>query len=607
MKRIDLLSFVTTLCLCAGAAQAASPLATSFTYQGSLNQSGVPLDAAADFRFTLFDDPVAGASVGAPVTVNNVSVVRGLFTAPIDFGADVFNGNARWMQIEVRSPAGSGLFIKLAGRQPITATPYALQTRGLFTDAFLRVGVGTTTPIERLTVDGDLAIGHNDQTNLSTIANGAALTFRNPANTVFTSTLGTSSDTSGFTQLYSSRTGNIMALLEGDLDQTDDATTIGGLVLRSEGPAGLGGKVLVQNNDGKDRIELLGGGLFDGCRVSLFGTNDNVAVRIGGDFGGRGGELQMNDESGIRYAFIQPDLSGTGAFVGLEGGTPTSSFVFDGNAVGLGRPRIDINGLSPITIDQNLTGDASVVLSPNVISAGEILDEPGVANAHGTSVALGATLGAIASRSITVPGPGFVLAIADGDLQILHTNGTTSNIQSGVSTSATSLPADQDMQTILPSSMPTGTYDFSTSAHGLFTVNSAGTFTYFFTGQKITGNAVTMFDIQLTLIYFPTAYGTVVSNLNRGPGGASNQEQPRMPLSYDEIADEQEREFDRAQNQMAAEMQQMQTRIAQMQAHLSEIKAKQQTIQRGPETRTQAKLPRDLNLSVKPIGGMNPK
>lgn len=595
------------LCLWSSAAQAASPLATSFTYQGSLNQSGVPLDAAADFRFTLFDDPVAGASVGAPVTVNNVSVVRGLFTAPIDFGADVFNGNARWMQIEVRSPAGSGLFIKLAGRQPITATPYALQTRGLFTDAFLRVGVGTTTPIERLTVDGDLAIGHNDQTNLSTIANGAALTFRNPANTAFTSTLGTSSDTSGFTQLYSSRTGNIMALLEGDLDQTDDATTVGGLVLRSEGPAGLGGKVLVQNNDGKDRIELLGGGLFDGCRVSLFGPNDNVTVKIGGDFAGRGGELVINDENGISNITFQPDVHGTGAFVKLEGGIPASTLTFDGNAAGLGRPRIDINGLSPITIDQNLTGDASVVLSPNVISAGEILDEPGVANIHVSSTSLGTSVGAVAVRSITVPGPGFVLVLADGDLQIQHANGTNSNIQYGVSSSATTFPSDQDVQTNLPGSLPSGTYDFSASAHGLFTVGSAGTFTYFFIGNKLSGNFATMFDIQLTLLYFPTAYGTVVSNLNRGPGGASNEEQPRMSLSYDEIAHEQEREFDRAQNQMAAEMQQMQTRIAQMQAHLSEIKAKQQTNQRGPEVRTQAKLPRDLNLSVKPIGGVNPK
>ena len=46
-------------------AQAQGPLGTAFTYQGQLEEGGVPADGSDyDFRFRLFDDPNAGAQVG---------------------------------------------------------------------------------------------------------------------------------------------------------------------------------------------------------------------------------------------------------------------------------------------------------------------------------------------------------------------------------------------------------------------------------------------------------------------------------------------------------------------------------------------------------------
>jgi hypothetical protein len=40
-----------------------------------------------------------------------------------------FSGEARWLQIAVRCPAGSGTYTTLAPRQALTATPYALSLR----------------------------------------------------------------------------------------------------------------------------------------------------------------------------------------------------------------------------------------------------------------------------------------------------------------------------------------------------------------------------------------------------------------------------------------------------------------------------------------------
>lgn len=111
---------------------AAAPLSTAFTYQGQINQGGAPLTGTADFQFSLYDALSGGIQAGTTLTLNGVSVSAGVFAALLDFGVDVFNGEARYLEIAIRSPAGGGSFTVLSPRVTVTATPYALQTRGIF-------------------------------------------------------------------------------------------------------------------------------------------------------------------------------------------------------------------------------------------------------------------------------------------------------------------------------------------------------------------------------------------------------------------------------------------------------------------------------------------
>jgi hypothetical protein len=105
---------------------ASAPVGTSFTYQGQLKDANGPVTGSCDFQLGLWDSLSGGAQVGSTLTQNDVAISEGLFTVQLDFGANAFNGSARWLEIAVRCPAGDGSYATLAPRQPISPTPYTL-------------------------------------------------------------------------------------------------------------------------------------------------------------------------------------------------------------------------------------------------------------------------------------------------------------------------------------------------------------------------------------------------------------------------------------------------------------------------------------------------
>src|SRR6185369_5246356 len=100
---------------------------TTFTYQGRLNDNGAPANGIYDLRFAVYDSTNnPGVLIAGPITKSSVGISNGVFTVALDFGAGVFTGPDRWLEISV-SPGGAGTFTTLTPRQPITSTPYAIQ------------------------------------------------------------------------------------------------------------------------------------------------------------------------------------------------------------------------------------------------------------------------------------------------------------------------------------------------------------------------------------------------------------------------------------------------------------------------------------------------
>jgi hypothetical protein len=117
---------------------------TGFTYQGWIAYGNQPANGLYDFQFRLFDANTAGQQIANTIEVNDVNVVDGHFVVELDFcsgvapqgeqgrvALDVFNGDARWLEIGVRPALGDqGLasepYTVPSPRRKITTSPYAL-------------------------------------------------------------------------------------------------------------------------------------------------------------------------------------------------------------------------------------------------------------------------------------------------------------------------------------------------------------------------------------------------------------------------------------------------------------------------------------------------
>jgi len=119
--RHDLLAAIlgTTVVL---SAPASAQSATSFTYQGSLTDSGSPADGMYEFEVRLLDD----LSVQIGLTETPIATVTdGVFEMNLDFGPTAFDGSARFLEISVRSVMDGGAFTMLSPNQPVGSTPVA--------------------------------------------------------------------------------------------------------------------------------------------------------------------------------------------------------------------------------------------------------------------------------------------------------------------------------------------------------------------------------------------------------------------------------------------------------------------------------------------------
>ena len=148
---------------------------TAFTYQGKLNNNGVAASGIYDLRFTIYDAVTNGNAVSVVQTNPSVAVSNGLFTVQLDFGATVFDGNARWLDIGVRTNGDVNPYTTLTPRQPITSTPYAIQA-GNAASASVALFANNASSIAATNISGALTVAQLPSAVITNNATNVILT-----------------------------------------------------------------------------------------------------------------------------------------------------------------------------------------------------------------------------------------------------------------------------------------------------------------------------------------------------------------------------------------------------------------------------------------------
>ncbi len=119
------LSLFALSCASVGNAQS---LGSAFSYQGQLKEAGVPASGLYDIQACLFSASSGATSLllCAP-DIPDVPVSAGLFTVALEFGATVFAGQQRYLELRVRPGISTGNYTVLSPRQLLRATPEALR------------------------------------------------------------------------------------------------------------------------------------------------------------------------------------------------------------------------------------------------------------------------------------------------------------------------------------------------------------------------------------------------------------------------------------------------------------------------------------------------
>ena len=328
-------------------------------------------------------------------------------------------------------------------------------------------------------------------------------------------------------------------------------TNSGGLGINT---STAGHNLLINGSDSLNNVDLGGSGFGEiWLRDGTAGNNLIVDLTATTNSGGR---LILNKSGGSAGVDVNAGVAGGGSTLNM---------------------RNDIGSVT-VSFDADGSGNTAAVLPVSSISDIEIQDEPGVASDTSnpnTFVALtGSGIDILNTRSITsadATGTGYVMAIVTAQVIITHTNGTTSNAEFALSESNATYTDTQDQDITIPSSATTGSYQFPITIHGLFDIPQSTSRSYYFLGQEFSGN-ITVGDINLTLIYFSTARGTV-EPLAAGTleGIDGDKHGAALPLTALEIEAEQADAVNFNSARLEKELAEIKTQRADLEARLQKL------------------------------------
>jgi hypothetical protein len=295
------------------AGQSSAQQTTAFTYQGQLHDGGTNANGAYTMVFALYDSASGGNQIGSSST-NSLTLANGLFTVNLDFGANAFNGSARWLDITVTSGTTTQT---LSPRVQMLPAPYAIYSAsaanlasgtwnasvgnyqtysnvfGIYAGGSLVLGLSTNG----VSVNGNLeANGLSIGNNVSINSDGNGGLDLNNGNSNANLTVNNLTMNGNTIQLPAQSGANIAVNGSGDFT-FDNNIKIGALgVLHFPGPSNGGGDI-----SGINTGLLISSGVQENGNLSVFG---NVTCNPPGEFYGT---LNQSSDRNLKEKFTPID------------------------------------------------------------------------------------------------------------------------------------------------------------------------------------------------------------------------------------------------------------------------------------------------------------
>ncbi len=301
----------------------------------------------------------------------------------------------------------------------------------------------------------------------------------------------------------------------------------------------------------------------------LFQNNSTTPIILFSSLSGQGGSIRMRNEQGQDIIQIEADHQGTGSQFRMFGNG--SQFYFDGD-LGLGPntgSTLTLTGpVSSFGFDTSVSGNAAVSFPPGSIGPAERFADTGLASVIRTQgVSLTGSIANVTHRTITVPAPGYVVAIATCNIGLQRTTGIDGVLTFGLSEAPNTLPGSSRaaIRLVRTNASP-GPYDFPGVVHTVFDVPTAGQYTFYFNANSVGFVSPSITNTNLSLIYVPTVYGDVSTSLAHTPSGGDMP--PGPPVTNEQILSEQLAEQHRALQAMREEQASMRRQMEELRARL---------------------------------------
>jgi len=506
MTMICLLSLIT-----AGLASAYAPPA--MTFQGRVTEAGggAVSDGNHSLTFRIYNQLNGGAPLWN--STRNVNVQDGIFSVVLgqnnplnlDFDEPYFIG----VQYEAEA--------EMAPRVPFTSAPFAL---GVSEDHAVTALNGRT---------GDIQLLAGANVSITPVGAGFVI--------AATGAVADNDWTVDGSNMYSNPTGSVGI---GEMSPASKLHVKGDV---RAGSVGYTGRFVATQETGANTV-------------------------LGGDYSNQGAELLLKSEDSFNTMGVQPDFDGEGGFFWVARGGYANGFVIDGNYFNQGSPLISMLGSgSSAYFDMNESEDAAVSLPVNAINAVEILNETGLTTeqAHGSNYfPVETSYSSVMQRTITAPTDGYLMVHASFEIDLRHENATASFVTAGLSQSPSSLPSNQDHSFYLPGAAANGIYLTPSSAHAVFTV-AAGDHTVYLNASRAGTDDARIWDAQLTVVFIPTAYGTVAAATVADDGRQGSNDTPSATMSMGDRSAEQ-------RDSSMANTQRLEEEMAAMRAEIEALK-----------------------------------